>query len=325
MRKKTSRNVVMRTQAAIPRTKTRKRRQTMPTAPEPNREQPSTYVVQDRSNQEEQNRLRVVDHLFTTGMGGVLPEQPDPTIFPRVLDVGCGTGGWLIELAQTTPTCTVLVGVDASRTFIEYARAQATAAHVSDRVEFHVADALRMLEFPNHFFDLVNHRAAVSWLRTWDWRKLLQEYQRVCHVEGVVRITEPEWPIAKSSPALLRLTDLAAQAFYGAGHYVTPTRDGITNQLAHLLQQHGLRQVQTRAHTLEYASGTPEWQSLFAHNTLGFRTLLPFLRTWTQVPEDYEEVYQQMLSEMRQPDFVATWNLLTAWGHPQPSKGIVNL
>ena len=294
----------------------------MPLAPEPKREQPSTYVVEDRSNQEELNRLRVFDHMFTAGMGGVLPEQPDPTVFPRVLDVGCGTGGWLIELAQTTPTCRLLVGVDASRTFIEYARAQAEAAQVSDRVEFHVADALRMLEFPSRFFDLVNHRAAVSWLRTWDWSKLLQEYQRVCSPGGVVRITEPEWPRATSSLALSRLTELSQQAFHQAGYYFTPTRDGITSELAHLLQRHGLQQVQTRAHTLEYHAGTPAWQSLFEHNKLGFRTIVPFLRKWIQVPEDYEEIYQQMLSEMQQPDLVATWSLLTAWGYPSPTKDL---
>lgn len=292
----------------------------MPLTPEPKREHPSTYVVEDRSNQEELNRLQVFDRLLTAGMGGTLPEQPDPAVFVRVLDVGCGTGGWLIELAQAVPTCQVLVGVDASLTFVEYARTQAKAAQVSERVEFQVADALRMLEFPRRYFDLVNHRAAVSWLRTWDWSKLLEEYQRVCRPGGVVRITEPEWPIATNSPALLRLTELAAQAFYQSGHYVTPTRDGITSHLAHLLQRHGLRQVQTRAYTLEFHAGTPEWHSLFEHNKLGFQTLLPFLHKWIRVPEDYEKIYQQMLSEMQEPDFVGTWNLLTAWGHPSPKR-----
>ena len=42
--------------------------------------------------------------------------------------------------------------------------------------------------------------------------------------------------------------------------------------------------------------------------------MLPFLHKWTRVPHDYENIYQQALSEMQQPDFVATWNLLTAWG-----------
>jgi ubiquinone/menaquinone biosynthesis C-methylase UbiE len=288
----------------------------MPIPPEPKREHPNTYAVQNRSNQEELNRLQIQDHLFTANMGGVLPEQPDPSRFQRVLDVGCGAGGWLIELAQTTPTCTMLVGVDVSRTFVEYAHAQAEAAQVSDRVEFHVMDALRMLEFPTGFFDLVNHRAAMGWVRTWDWPKLLDEYQRVCRPEAVVRITESDWA-ASNSPALSRLSELTMQALSQAGHLFTPTMDGLTSKLAHLLQQHGLQQVQTRVSTPHYHAGTPEGQRFFEDITLVFRTVLPFLHKWTQVPDDYEESYQQMLREMQQPDFVATLNLLTVWGHPK--------
>ncbi len=109
-------------------------------------EHPGTSFVQDRDNPEELARLRLQDQMTTRAMGGVLPEQPDPTRFSHVLDVGCGTGGWLIELAKEVPTCSLLVGVDGSRPFVEDARAQAEAAHVSDRVEFQVMDALRMLQ-----------------------------------------------------------------------------------------------------------------------------------------------------------------------------------
>ncbi|HTK06336.1 MAG TPA: class I SAM-dependent methyltransferase [Ktedonobacteraceae bacterium] len=287
----------------------------MPTSPEPGREQPSTYFVQDRSLQEELNRLQVQDHLLTIGMGGVLPEQRDPTAFSHVLDVGCGTGGWLIELAKTTPTCIRLVGVDPSLTFIEYARVRAEAEQVSDRVEFHVMDALRMLEFPNASFNLVNHRFATSWLRTWDWPKLLQEYQRVSRPGGVIRVTEPELVAKSNSPAgLLRLSALFLQAFYQAGHLFTLTGEGVTSELARLLRQHGLQEVQTRACTLEYPAGSLERQRFLEDLKLIFRNVLPFLRKWTHVPENYEELYQQMLSEIQRPDFIATMNLLTAWG-----------
>ena len=143
----------------------------MPTPPGPrNSEYPSTYFVQNRKNQKELARLAIQDHALTAGMGGVLPEQADPSIFHRVLDVGCGTGGWLIEVAQTYPTMS-LVGIDISQRMIKYARVQAEAHQVKDRIKFHVMDALHPLEFSPACFDLVNLRLAVSFMRTWDWPK----------------------------------------------------------------------------------------------------------------------------------------------------------
>src|SRR5689334_9927765 len=109
------------------------------------KEYPSTYVVQDRSNEEEIIRLDEQDRLYTACMGGVLPEQPDPSGIQRVLDVGCGTGWWLTETARTHPEIAQLIGIDISGRMIEYARAQAEAAQVSDRVHFQLGDALRKL------------------------------------------------------------------------------------------------------------------------------------------------------------------------------------
>ena len=81
----------------------------MSTFPNPHQEHSSTYIVQDRSNQEELARVRIQGQMITTCMGGVLPEQPDPHRFKRVLDVGCGTGEWLIEMAKTYPDISLLI------------------------------------------------------------------------------------------------------------------------------------------------------------------------------------------------------------------------
>jgi ubiquinone/menaquinone biosynthesis C-methylase UbiE len=175
-------------------------------------------------------------------------------------------------------------------------------------------DALRMLEFPTGYFDLVNQRGGMSWLRSWDWRKLLAEYQRVCRPGGVVRITEGEWWMS-NSPALERHTQLFLQALHHAGYFFTQSNDGLTRELVRLLRQHGLSHVQTRPCSKEYRPGTLEWQRFAENIALTFHTGLPFLRKWARVPDDYENLCQQALSEMRQPDFVATWNLLTAWGY----------
>jgi ubiquinone/menaquinone biosynthesis C-methylase UbiE len=277
-------------------------------------EKTSTYLVQDRSNLEEMRRIEVQDQVLTINMGGALPEQPDPTIFKSILDVGCGTGVWLIEAAKALPSCSRLVGVDISRTFVDYARGQAEAAGVSDRVEFLVMDALIRLEFRDNTFDLVNHRFSSGWLRTWDWPKIVAEYQRICNTGGVVRITEPDLKVKNSSPAFTRLLEILLQALHNAGHLFTAEGDGITNELASMMNQFGLQEVQTYAHTLEYTADSPLAQSMRDDARLGYRNMLPFFRKWTQVPDDYDQIYQQAMTEIQQPDFVGMMSILTAWG-----------
>lgn len=292
----------------------------MSTPNEPRREYPSTYFVQDRSNEEEFARLHIQDQMITAGMGGVLPEQSDPTIFRQVLDVSCGTGGWLIEAARTYPTMSLLMGVDVNSKLLAFAQAQAETQQVSDRVQFRTMDALLILEFPPASFDLVNQRFGWSFLRTWNWPKLLNEYQRVTRPGGVIRITESDMIVASGSPALQSLLDLLFAAFCQAGHFFTPQGNGVTSELARLLKQHGLRNVQTQAHTLHYRAGTVEGQHFYEDMRQVFRTAVPFFRKWVRLPDDYETTYQQALAEMQQPGFVAKWDLLTAWGNPSAEK-----
>jgi ubiquinone/menaquinone biosynthesis C-methylase UbiE len=293
----------------------------MPTEPQKPKEHPSTYVVQDRSNEDELTRLHIQDQLLIKDMGGVLSEQEDLSRFQRVLDVGCGTGDWLITLAQQLPTATLLVGADVSQRIVEYARSQAQAAGVADRVEFHVMDALRMLEFPRNYFDLVNQRLGMSYLRSWDWPNLLQEYRRVTRSGGIIRITEGDIPMS-NMPAFSTLYDLLNGALAGAGHlFFQGESDSVTRALEPTMHQAGLLNLQTRVHQLEYRAGTPEGQNWAENMKHAFRTFLPFLRKWTQVPENYESIYQQALREMQQQDFVATWRLLTCWGtNPQTAN-----
>ena len=48
-----------------------------------------TYFVQDQQNEGELLRLVGQDRTITASMGGVLPEQTDPSAFRRVLDIAC--------------------------------------------------------------------------------------------------------------------------------------------------------------------------------------------------------------------------------------------
>jgi ubiquinone/menaquinone biosynthesis C-methylase UbiE len=275
---------------------------------------PSTYVVQDRKNKKELTRLTVQDQVATASMGGVLPEQADPTAFHRVLDVACGTGGWIIEAAQTYPAMS-LVGIDISQRMIEYACAQSKVHQVNDRVEFHVMDVLQTLEFLDASFDLVNLRFGFSFVRTWDWPKLLTELLRVTRPGGVLRITDTETIPQSNSSALMCLMKMFQCALYRAGRLFTEEPMGFTSQLAPLLSQYGCEQVQTKAYAVEYQAGTEQGKAYSEDQKLMFQTTRPFIQKWNCASQDYDVIYQQVVKEMSQPDFHAVWDILTVWGN----------
>jgi ubiquinone/menaquinone biosynthesis C-methylase UbiE len=276
-------------------------------------EQPSTYFVQDRRNKDELTRLIVQDQMLTAAMGGVLAEQIDPHSFHRVLDVGCATGGWVIEAAKAYPTMS-LVGIDISERMIDYARECANAEQVAQRVSFHVMDALSTLAFPPASFDLVNLRMGGSFVRTWDWPRLLSEFQRVTRQGGVIRLTDAHIAENSGSPALTSLHRVLSQAFYNAGNFFSPQSDGPTSGLAPLLTRFGLSNVQTRMHVATYRAGTPEGQFFVADMQRLYRTARPFFQKWTRIPEDYDALYEQALAEMQRTDFEAIWRFVTVWG-----------
>jgi len=293
---------------------------TSPQSDHPMREIASTYIVQDRNNQDEMTRLSIQDRMLTKGQGGPLDGVADPTTLRSILDVGCGTGDWLMETARTYPMIEKLAGGDISGKMLSYARAKAEAEQLQRRVQFYGMDALRVLEFQTSSFDLINQRLGASWLRTWEWTKLLIEYIRVTRPGGIVRITEMNGLIENTSPALTQLGHISLETFYRSGRLFTPTSDGLTGHLVRLMTQHGFRNIQTKTHIIILRAGTEMGQYFYEDVAIGYRVALPFFQKWTNVPSNYQEIYQQALEEMRQPDFVATWTLLTVCGTPPMGK-----
>jgi ubiquinone/menaquinone biosynthesis C-methylase UbiE len=275
-------------------------------------ELPSTYIVFDRPNKEEVTRLTIQDRSVTTLMGGVLPEQPDPTAFHDVLDIGSGTGGWVIQMAQTYPTMS-LVGVDISKQMVTHANEQAEKQHVTDRVTFRIMDVLHRLDFPDASFDLTNIRFASSFVRTWEWRKVVPEMLRVTRPGGVIRITDTLDFGTCNSPALTQFGRWLERAMTEASYYDKDKKTTIPEYVMALLAQFRCTEMQTRTFDLEYQAGTPEWQDFYDYVRYSFRTLRTFLRHRGFAPKEYNDVCQQALKEMKLPDFHATWRLQTCW------------
>lgn len=278
------------------------------------KERPSTYAVQDRNNEEELQRLTVQDQAITQQMGGPLSEQTTPERFTTVLDVGCATGGWAIELAQQYPWMQV-TGIDISERMIQYARQQAEQAKVADRVHFHVMDALTDLTLPTHSYDLVNERYNFSYIRTWEWPNYLLGLQRVTRPGGVVRLTEGE--ISRStSPAFAQLFKMIICACFKANYYFEPEADGIVAHLEPMLQdpRYQFHDIQHHVYERDLPLNAPDpsVESSVLDALLAVRTMQPFFRRTGCMVEDYDSLYERMQAECQQ-DYRLSWRFVTFW------------
>jgi ubiquinone/menaquinone biosynthesis C-methylase UbiE len=201
---------------------------------------------------------------------------------------------------------------------VGYARTQAQERHVDERVTFRVMDALLRLEFPDGYFDLVNIRFGSSFLRTWDWSKLLQEFHRVGRSGAIIRVTDGDIAPQSNSVAQQELCGMIICAMERSGHLFTTESTGVTTQLASLLTLHGYQKVQTKAYAFDYQGGTADGQAYRETSKYAFQTLRPFLQKYGCDNNNYEALCQQALEDMQRSDFKVTQNYLTAWGKNPP-------
>ena len=274
----------------------------------------STHYVIDAENAAEMARLMVQDRLLTTAMGGPFAEQKDVSLIHQVLDIGCGPGGWLLDVASHYPHIQG-VGIDISQLMIAYATSLVHTRTLPN-VTFRVMDATGSLDFAAESFDLVNGRILTGFLSTSGWGALLQECWRITRGGGMLRLTEPEFGFTNSA-ALDALTGLTAQALQRSGHSFSPhgRTFGTTPLLRLLLRQAGYSAIRHQASVVDYSAGTELHQSNVQNLLVVYQLLQPFL-VQMQVASlsELQALYQQMEHEVQQADFCGIDYYLTVWG-----------
>jgi len=262
----------------------------------------------------EMARLLDQERLFTKGMGGLLAERSDLSGLHSVLDIGCGPGGWVQELAFNYPDIEA-VGIDISVSMIEFARDQAQSQHL-DNAYFQVLDATKPLAFADGTFDLINARSIVGFMRPTDWPRLMQECLRLLRPGGVLRLTESDSGLV-TSPALETITRIGAQAFFRAGQSLSPTGYflGATPLLRQFLHRAGYQHIQHMAHAIDFSAGSEAHYGIFKDMQKLIPLAQPFLLKWGMITkEELDRLYHQMLAEMLSEDFCGVFFLLTVWG-----------
>ncbi len=286
----------------------------------PDKRDEGKYFI-DAESAAETARLMYQDRLTTEQMGGVLHEYSPEKIaaLESVLDLACGPGGWVIDLAYAAQKAQV-VGVDVSESNIAYAQSQAHAQGL-DNARFQIMNILEPLDFPDNSFDLVNARLLFGFMPKHAWLPLVKECQRILRPGGVMRMTEISDGLSNSL-ACNQLNRKIAQALFLTGQSFSPDGQtlGIAPMLGRFLLDAGYVSLGKAAAPVD-ASARMEAHWQFYQNFKVLNQLLkPFLlRMNVTTSEEFEQLYARALEEIESDEFCAMNFILTVWGEkPQP-------
>jgi ubiquinone/menaquinone biosynthesis C-methylase UbiE len=282
-----------------------------------NSKETNSYVL-DPENPVEMARLINLDRFTTQNMGGPLAglSTTDISGLHNVLDLACGPGGWVLDVAFDQPTIEA-AGVDISRTMIDYANARARTQQLPN-ASFGVMDITEPLDFADGAFDLVNARYLFGALPRKAWTAFIEECTRLLRPGGILRLTEPVDIGITTSPALEQLNALAVKAMWLAGYGFSPDGRtlGVTTMLPRLLCRAGYQNIRHRAHVHPFSEETGTWADYYRNTEIVFQTIPPLLiQTGVTTQEEVDRLYQQMLIEIHQHDFCGMSHTVTTLGY----------
>jgi len=273
----------------------------------------NTYIIDPESGAE-MARLLNQDHCMNEAMEGLFLQNVELDTVLTVLDVACGPGGWVQEVAFSYPHIKV-TGIDISRTMVQFARQQARVQFLHN-ASFQVMDARAPIAFSDGSFDLVNARFLAAFLPRNEWPRVVKEFARLTRPGGTVVLTETDifGPGSTNGPALEELNALCCQAVYLAGLYAG-TGTLVTSVLDQFLQEAGCQNIQYEWHALDFSAGTPAYLPIISNLRLALKLVQPFLlKTVKTTQERLDTLYEQALQEMMLDTFRANTKLLTVWG-----------
>jgi ubiquinone/menaquinone biosynthesis C-methylase UbiE len=266
-------------------------------------ESENSYLF-ETENASEAARLLERNAFLSRALGGPLPEQTYMHSVRHILDIGCGPGGWAIDVAQSYPGIEV-IGIDISATMITSAQFEAQKYGLQN-VKFIKMNALHPLEFADQDFDLVNMRAAVEYIPRRHWQPLLQECYRVTRPGGIVRLMEADRMGNTNSRAFEQFHTFYSALLHEQDYGFSPDgyTFGITPMLGKILQDVGYQDIRVKPYTLDLSYAT-----LFQ---IYYRRIIEmrFYQVRTQLIErniatsaELAKLYDTLLAEISQDTF----------------------
>jgi ubiquinone/menaquinone biosynthesis C-methylase UbiE len=260
-------------------------------------------------------RQMKLHRMLTHVLGGPLPGSIDLSNVRRVLDLGCGAGDWVLEMAYHHRQMHV-IGIDHCRAVVEYARARAGTQGM-ENASFAAYDFFHLSEtsFPSESFDLLHLSFLTGSMPVAAFPGLLRDLQRLCRRGGGVFWCELDVPHTNSR-ACMRFTRMMVHALRKAGlaFCPNPLTLGMTTKMVGWLEEAGYGHIRQCSLVVDVSAGTAanftfvEQVEAIAHIIEPF--LLPMEVT---TAEELDVLRNKMGAEMRLDSFSGKVFLKSVW------------
>jgi len=254
------------------------------------------------ANNAELRRRRLLQQILNEQIGGVLPPSLDLSRVHRVLDVQCGSGEWIVELARLYPSMEI-IGIDHRAYFIEHAR---NSMHSAGNVTFQLQD--RVLPDQRLFapgsFDLIHLQLLATRLTPRAFPALMHALARFSRPGGLIVWCEAELPITNSL-ACERMTGIILEGLTIMGQKFCPGHSlGITAHLRHRIANAGYSILHDQPYVIEVSAHTDIHKAFCQQVRLFGKQVQPFLfKTGVTTKKAFEEIYAKAMQEIREESF----------------------
>ena len=282
--------------------------------------QPSQHASTSPSLQAGREREVHLDALLHSYLlqvqGGRLhPEHIAVNTMQSVLDLGCGRGEWIFDLAKRYPKLRIY-GIDSDEESLRQAKVRRNTSSLR-QVELRQMNLLQGLPIPDASVDFVHMRHVARYMKPEAWHPMIQECVRVLRPRGWVNIVELEL-CEISSPACLTLhrAMLKARAKLGRSLDMTGSTLGVAQRLYAMLLQAGLYDVGYDVFTVDVGamSGNVAYHFLSEIVTRAFIVKPLVVQQGIVENAEFDALVEQAQVELQAPDLCGWAVLLSAYG-----------
>ncbi|KAI9229543.1 MAG: S-adenosyl-L-methionine-dependent methyltransferase, partial [Piptocephalis tieghemiana] len=230
-----------------------------------------------------------------------------PSHITSALDIGCGRGHWILEMANAFPNCQ-WTGIDMS---LE-ALSSPTSKSLPPNVSYQQANILPGFPFPDDSFDYVHQRMLSGGVPTRDWAHVMRETYRVLRPGGWCEIGESDALHFPVGPIGERINSTISSSMLLAG-----MDTGILQNLPHYVRDAGFIECVAMSFKLPtgHWASTPGSLSLRVWTMnldslksslapdLSDHDFLQWKSSWAQEMEHYRSSWEMVIVYARKPLF----------------------